>query len=187
MPPEPAAGPPVGVDVPLDPLTARHRMALLPEATGDPLGAPALGQPLLHHAPQLRRHLPGDRRGRGAPPLRLPLRLGVAVAPPPRVPAHPAPDRRPVTAQLAGDRRVGDPAFPRGVDLVSLGVGQVALALGHGGLPVSTPGLSPPSGRFATSCVAPAGIHPHRVLHLTVERGSVKRQTNACPLNFSLY
>ncbi len=136
MPPEPATGPAVGVDVPLDPLTARHLMALLPEATGDPLRAPALREPLLHHAPQIGRHPARDRRGRAAAPLGLPLRLPVAVAALSRVPAHLAPDRRPVTPQLAGDRPVRMPAFPQGVDLASLGIGQVALALGHGGLPV---------------------------------------------------
>jgi len=50
------------------------------------------------------------------------------------------------------DRRTGKPAFPRGVNLASPGVGQVAVALGHDGLLGSTPGLSPPSVRFATSC-----------------------------------
>ena len=50
-------------------------------------------------------------------------------------------------------------------------MGQVALALGHGGLLPATKGLSPPSGRFATSCAASARTHPHRVLHFTVERG----------------
>ena len=171
MPPEPAPGPAVGADVPLDPLAARHRMALLPEATGDPLGAPALRKPLLGQRPRIGRHPARDRRGRAAPRLGPPPRLPVAVAALSRVPARPAPDRRPVTAQLAGDRPVRMPAFPHRVDPASPGVGQVAVALGHGGLPVSSPGLSPPSGRFATSCVASAGIHPHRVLHLTVERG----------------
>jgi len=67
---------------------------------------------------------------------RLPLGLPVAVATPSRVPAHLAPDRRAVPAQPAGDRRIRMPAFPQGVNLASLGVGQVAVALGHGGVPV---------------------------------------------------
>ncbi len=96
--------------VPLDPLTPRHRMALQAQP---PRAAPgsSLGQPLLHHAPQLRRHLPGDRRGRSPPRLGPPLRLPVTVAG--------SPGFRRISRNAAGDPDRVDPASP--------GVGQVAL------------------------------------------------------------
>ena len=79
-----------------------------------PAPGPALGQPLLRHAPQLRRHLARHRRGRAAAPVRLALGLLVAVAAPAGVAPHLAPDRRAVAAELAGDRRTRKPAFPQG-------------------------------------------------------------------------
>ena len=84
-------------------------------------------------------------------------------------------------ARPSRGRRVGDPAFPRGVDPASPGVGQ-AVALGHGGLLLATKGLSPPSGRFAISCGGLTSIHPHRVLHLTVERGPFPTTTGCANL-----
>ncbi len=177
MPPETAAGLPVGVDALVDPLTPRHRLALLAEAPADLLGAPALGQPLLRHAPQLRRHLARHRRGRAAAPVRLALGLLVAVAAPAGVAPHLAPDRRAVAAELAGDRRAGKPAFPQGVDLAAFRMRPVAMALGHDGLLLATKELSPPPGRFATSCVAERPGTLHQVLHFRVERGTPKRQS----------
>ena len=93
VPPELAARPAVGVDVPVYPLAPRHRMALKAQPPGDPRRAPALRQPPLHQRPQLRRHLPGNRRGRAAPPLRPALRPGVALAPGSAVAPDPERDR----------------------------------------------------------------------------------------------
>ena len=59
-----AAGLPVRATVLVDPLPPCHRDALLPDTTGDLLGAPAVGQPVPHQSPPLRRHLSGNRRGR---------------------------------------------------------------------------------------------------------------------------
>ena len=148
---------PIGADVPAGPLPARHRDALLPETAGDLLGAPAVGQPVLHQPPPLRRHLPGNRRGRAAPCRSLPLRLPVPIAAAAAVPTHLAPDRRPVPAQLPRDGWFRKPAFPQRANLAPFFPGQVAVALWHGGLLVSQPGLSPPSGPHATSCAEKTG------------------------------
>ena len=168
---EPPAGLPVGADMLVDPLPARHRDALLAEAAGDLLRAPALRKPVLHRAPPLRRHLPGNGRGGAAPRRGLALRLPVPVAAAAAVAPDLAPDRRPVPADLPGNGQVGQPAFPQRACPASFAIGQVVVAARHDSLHASTQGLSPPSGRFATSCAEGRRSPPLLVLHFRVARG----------------
>ena len=74
-------------------------------------------------------------------------------------------------AQLPGNGRIGQPAFPRRACPASLFTGQAAAAARHDSLHVSTQGLSPPSGRFAASCAEGRRPPPHPVLHFRVARG----------------
>ena len=175
---EPPAGLPVGADVLVDPLPARHRDALLAEAAGDLLRAPALRKPVLHRAPPLPGHLPGNGRGGAAPRRGLALRLPVPVAAAAAVAPDLAPDRRPVPADLPGNGQVGQPAFPQRVYLASFAIGQVVVAARHDSLHASTQGLSPPSGRFATSCAEGRRSPPLLVLHFRVARGDLLNRIN---------
>ncbi len=161
---EPAPGLPVGADVLVDPFPARHGDALLAEAAGGPVRAPALRQPVLRRRPPLRRHLPGNGRRRAAPRRGLALRLQVPVSAPAAVAPDLAPDSRPVPADLPGNGQVGQSAFPQRVYLASFAMGQVVVAARHDSLHASSQGLSPPSGRFATSCVEGRRSPPHPVL-----------------------
>ncbi len=168
---EPAPGLPVGADVLAYPLPARHRDALLAEAAGGPVRAPALRKPVLRRPPPLPGHLPGNGRGRAAPRRGLALRLPVPASAPAAVAPDLAPDSRPVPAQLPGNGQVGQSAFPRRVYLASFAMGQVAAAARHDSLHASSQGVSPPSGRFATSCAEGRRSPPPLVLHFRVARG----------------
>ena len=178
---EPAPGLPVGADALTYPLPARHRDALLAEAAGGPVRAPALRKPVLRRRPPLRRHLPGNGRGRAAPRRGLPMRLPVAVAASAAVAPDLAPDRRPVPADLPCIGRIGQSAFPQRACLASLFMGQVVAAARHDSLHASTQGLSPPSGRFATSCVEGRRPPPPLVLHFRVARGPGNRTLSELP------
>ena len=136
-----------------------------------PLRAPALGQKPLDTRPALRRHPPGDPGRPAAAHLRLPPPLAGAVARIPAVPAQLPPDRRAVTAQTGRDRPVRQPAFLQRADPASIPMGQVALALGHGCLPILNKGTVAASWPIRNIMRQENRSTPPLVLHFGLEWG----------------
>jgi len=120
-------------DMPVDALMTDGRNAFLGQAAADLFGAPLLlGQLLLDHRHDLRRHL-ARRTGGGVTPARRRLVcLAEAVAARTAVAGQLAADRRWIDADLARDMGLRMTAFQQRENLAALFAGQVEIAFGHG-------------------------------------------------------
>ena len=120
-------------DMPVDALMTDGRNAFLGQAAADLFGAPLLlGQLLLDHRHDLRRHLARRTGGGVAPARRRLVCLAKAVAARTAVAGQLAADCRWINADLARDMGLRMTAFQQRENLAALFAGQVEIAFGHG-------------------------------------------------------
>ena len=136
VPVQGASRPTVRPNMPVDPFTARHDLALKPIPARNLFRAPSLPQPVFHHLPELGRHLAGNSGDLPAPGRRLAMRLLVTVASLPAVARHLPGYRTGVPSEPAGYLPLRQATMQQAVDLASFAMGQVMVACWHDSSPL---------------------------------------------------